>query len=584
MKRIFASIIVFSTYLTLFSQEAINKDVKVVSNYAPVVSEATKISILPQIDDTTSQKPTFEYKITSKKLDSEFVTQPISPATLSKEKVFYAPTSFAKLGIGTYSTAFAELYYNILKSEKYAVGLSFDHLSSIGHVSLSNDSLVSAPLHLTNGALNVRRFYKGKTISFDLNFNRTGMDFYGLQTLSSTKNYYLNSKSNITTPGSQLVDNDTQRHSVIDATLGFSKPGGDEKDDSYNGNFRFAGYSNKTGVSEKTFFLNGGLKHFVENFYLEGLASLESNNVSMPTTTSSLYSYKSTSKTTIIMAPRIGFIFSHADIQVGLNLFSQFGDSVSQGFYVGPHLLGKVNLAEGIITAYGGASSKLSTNNYRAVAYENNFIAPDLNVKSCFNGITLFGGVKGNFSSKTSFLAQVDYSSFTDEHFFVNQMYRTTDPTNKLITQAFDYSNRFNVVYDDGKLLSVYGELLVKPSETLDFILSGRYNSWSLSTQAKAWNKPETEIMFKSIFKPWEGWKIQADIASIGERYVYDPTLQLEKSLSSIIDLNLSGEYQYNQRWLIFGGVYNILASKYYKWNEYPVHGFNVRAGVGFTF
>lgn len=585
MKRILTICLLATLpYIATYGQESINKDVKVVSEYTPVVSEASKISLSPQIDDTTSQKPVFEYKVSSKKLEAEFVTQPISPASISKEKTFYAPTSLAKIGVGTYSTAFGELYYNILKSDKYAVALSFDHLSSIGNLQLSNDSLVKAPLHITNGALNVRRFFKRNTLSFDLNFNRTGIEYYGLQNLNSSTDYYLNHTSNLTTSGVLLEGDKIQRHSVVDATIGYAKTGGDEKDDSYNGSFRFSNYGNKIGVTENTILLDAKYKHFVESFYIEGLGNIESNVVSTPSNNNTLYYFLPANRTTVAIMPRIGFIFSHADIQVGLNIISQVGDNLDKGAYIGPHLLAKANLAEGIISVFGGISSKLNTNSYRSIAYENKYIAPDLNVKSSFTGINLFGGVKGNFSSKTSFLAQVDYSSFTNEHFFVNKMYRTTDPTNTALVQKYDYSNKFDVVYDDGKLLTVSGEFIVKPNELFDIVLSGKYYSWDLSTQLKAWHKPEMELGIKSVLKPAEGWKIQAQLLSIGKRYAYDATTLGPKELKSIWDLSINAEYNYNQQWMFFGGVYNLLANKYYQWNEYPTHGVNIRVGIGYTF
>lgn len=574
-------ILIFST-LSIFSQESISKDVKVVSNYAPVVSEATKISLLPQLDDTISTKPTFEYKIASKRMDAEFVTQPISPASMTKEKTYYAPKSLAKVGIGNYTLGFGEIYYNILQSDKYAAAISFDHLSSAGHLKLSNDSLVSAPLNLTNGAINARRFYKGKTLGFDLNFNRIGTTYYGLQTLRADKLYYLDSKNSTTTSGSELQDITSQRHSTVDATISLVKSEDEEKNDSYSSLFRFSNYSNKSGVSENTLHLEGDYKHFVENFYIAATGSLEYNGLTSPATTSTLYNYTSSDRTTFTLQPVLGFRFSRTEVELGLRLTTISGDSIDKNTYIGPHLIGSINLAEGIITTYGGVKTRVNTNNYREIANENNFIAPDLYIQPSSYGITLLGGVKGNFSSKTSFLAQVDYSSFTNEHFYVNKFYRTTDPTNTTITQEYDYSNRFGTVYDDGTLLSVYGEFIVKPNELLYFMINGRYNSWKLDSQLKAWHKPETELGFKTIVKPWEGWKISADVTAIGKRYAYDP--KEIKELKSIVDLSLAAEYQYNQRWMFFGGAYNLLGNKYYKWNEYPTHSVNVRLGVGLTF
>ncbi len=584
MKRVSLYMFAFAIFSNSYAQESINKDVKVVSQYTPAVAEATKISVSPQIDDTTSAKPTFEYKINAKRYESEFVTQPISAATMAKERIFYPEKTLIKFGAGTYSTIFGELYYNIYQSDKYAVGLNFDHLSSFGTLKLSNDTLVDAPHSNTNLGFSARRFIKNKTIGFDIKYNRTGVEYYGLENINPASYYYLNSGSSDSTSGASLAEGSSQYHSNFEAAINLQSFAGQEKDDSYTGGFTFSNYGNKYSVGETSIFLDGSYRHNQESMYLLGLATIDVNMLNTSTSTYPQYNYVSGNRATVTLMPRVGFIFSHMDIQVGLNIYNQTGDLDEKGFKIGPHLLANLNLAEDIITAYGGLSSKLNVNKYKDVAYENYYVAPDLSVKSSFYGLRMFGGLKGNFSSKTSFLVEASYSSFTDEHFFVNKLYRTTDPTNTTMTQLFDYSNRFDVVYDDGKLLNLIGEFVVKPTDNLDFILFGSYNQYNLSYQPQAWHKPQLEFGLKSTIRPLEGLIINANVTSIGKRYAFDPTTLDEKTLKQALDISINGEYHYNQRWMFFGGIYNLIASDYYKWNEYPTHGINVRAGLGIKF
>jgi len=63
--------------------------------------------------------------------------------------------------------------------------------------------------------------------------------------------------------------------------------------------------------------------------------------------------------------------------------------------------------------------------------------------------------------------------------------------------------------------------------------------------------------------------------------YSFDDTI---KTLEGVFDFNLGADYYFSNRWTLWADLNNAAASKYYKWNGYPMQRFNAKAGITFSF
>jgi outer membrane receptor protein involved in Fe transport len=54
--------------------------------------------------------------------------------------------------------------------------------------------------------------------------------------------------------------------------------------------------------------------------------------------------------------------------------------------------------------------------------------------------------------------------------------------------------------------------------------------------------------------------------------------------LSPGLDFNIGGEFDIGQNWRIWLQMNNLFNNTYQRWNQYPVFGFNVMAGVVYSF
>ena len=582
---------IFSLLVTLFlaistNGQELNKDVKVVREYNPIISDAFKINQLPteEVDQTTFN-PKFTYNILSKAMSSGLAVEPITAARLTPERKTVLDKSYVKGGLGNYATIFGELNYNVLRSEEYAVGLNVGHITSAGDVELEDDNKVDAPFHDTWASLYFRRFWKDYTLSIDAEFEHNIYNYYGFQNITDGNYYntYINETNAIISGSDLLNEDDKQRLSSFDLTVGFNNKVLDDSETPFNVQFQFGTFSNMTGIGENHFGLNGTTRIFLDNMFIDIAGGFDYYGTSVPGSDPNVYLFLDRNMTVVNLAPAVGFQFEGANVKIGLDMFVQLGGQ-DDDFNVAPHLEADLEIAEGIVTAFAGIKGDYYINNYETIQRENQFISPDVNVKNSFHGIHLFGGLRGNFSSQTSFTARLDYSTFDNEHFFVNRSYHSNLPS--LINAPDDQFNRFDVEYDDGTLLSVSGELKYEPSQHFNILLKGKYNGWNLDNLAQAWHKPEIELGMTANFEAMEDLWLNAGLYSIGKRYVFDATNleNQEKELKSVIDFNLGVNYQVSSKWTAFANVNNLFFAKYYQWNGYPLQGLNMRAGIGYSF
>jgi len=560
---------------SIYAQE-LNKDVKVVREYNPIISDAFKINKLPVDEvDSTTFNPSFSYDILSKAMASGLAIEPITAARLKPERKTVLDKSYVKGALGNYATLFGDLNYNVLRSEEYALGLNIGHLTSNGDIELEDKTKSEAPIHDTWASLYFRRFWDKYTLSLDAEFDHNIYDYYGYQTMDETLDYYYDPFN--TTTGDNLMADRKQRLSSFGLNMGFGNKVVDPDEVSFKANLKWQTFSNITGVSENGIGLNGKARVYFDNMFLDIVGGFDYYGTSVPDSDSPLYNFMENNTTVLNISPAVGFVFEGIDFKVGLDSYSLLGGE-GDGFNIAPHVDANLVIAEGIVSAFAGVQGDYEINNYQKIQKENRFVAPDVNVLNSFNGLHFFGGLKGNFSSQTSFVARVDYSIFDNEHFYVNHSF------SKVSDGTINQTNLFDVVYDDGNLLTLSGELKYEPSQRMNILLKGKYNGYDLDNLEKAWHKPEVEIGLTGNYEPFEDLWVNLGVYSMGKRYALDVESGEAKELKSVIDINLGAEYMISSKWTMFAQLNNAIVSKYYQWNGYPMQGLNIRVGVGYSF
>jgi hypothetical protein len=255
--------------------------------------------------------------------------------------------------------------------------------------------------------------------------------------------------------------------------------------------------------------------------------------------------------------------------RVGVELLADIrGDDVAPHIYPDAYL--QIGVVQGILVPYLGADGKLQVNNYRTVIEENPYIMPALSVSNTSHNLRGYVGLKGSLSQTVSYDLRASYSLISKMPFYVND---TSDAL----------GNTFGVTYDDVSLTRIRGELGIRPSERLDFLLQARYDQYDLDELEKPWHKPEITASLVGRYNLRNKILLDASLNYLGDRFAPATYLDPEMvKLKGFIDLNLGIEYRYTKLLSAFLRLNNILGARQYFWNHYPAVGFN--AMVGFTY
>ncbi len=584
-KNIFFIVVLMLAAWSIKAQETIQKDVHVVREYAPSVSDALKLNLMPPREDTLRVTPEFKYQVMGKAMLTTPELGPIPPASLASEPKEELYSSYIRGGLGNYELLFGDIWYNLLRNESFALALKLGQESSWGELELENGEPAKAPYHQTNGGFYLRHFFDDKTLSLDMDFNRHAYRYYGYQTIDAAGTYLVPTPDPISlepVSGEDLMADKKQRITTFDVTLGLAGQQANVDETRYNMNLGFGTFGNKTGVGENRISLGGDLKMPFDNLNVHVEGGFDYYKTSVPSENEMplLWNFSERQQLLVNLNPRVVFPLDMLTIEGGLNITGRI-DDLGDKFYLAPHLTANLLVAEGIVSAFGGLTGEVRPANYRRIMAENPFTSPDVHVKPAFSNLLFFAGVKGNFSSATSFTARLDYEFLTDEHFFVNRWFSSYG----VVPPDYGTSNLFDVIYDDGTLLTLSGELLIKPIPELDILLKGAYYDWALDNLSKPWHRPEMELGLRGQYRLDEHLLLSAALNVLGKRYALDLTsVEGQKQLDAVVDFNLGGDYQFTSRLNFFARVQNIFGDKYYRWSGYPMQGINFRVGAGYSF
>lgn len=111
MKRsIWTAALLAALILPRLADAQVEKLVEVTKEYAPVVQQATKLPMVPDMTDTTRMRPEISYTVTPLSLHTALGTQPIRPATVTYWDFNRPLPGYLKAGAGYPLNSVADLY------------------------------------------------------------------------------------------------------------------------------------------------------------------------------------------------------------------------------------------------------------------------------------------------------------------------------------------------------------------------------------------------------------------------------------------------------------------------------------------
>lgn len=541
----FVALIVFIKTQSFAQSKLDSLTVVSTGDYKPTLIDAAKIADVPSFSDSTKKLTVPPITIVSKKAQTNYQVDSIKAAEMKGEPLAKLYNALAKLGFGTYTTPYMELWFNNLRSKEYSWGTHYKHLSSSATLKNSGFSGFSD----NEFGLYGKRYLKEHTMYGNFDYKRNVVHFYGYNTFLHQLN----------------KDATVQRFNLFSASGGLQSHYTQKNRINHDVRLSYYNLADLYQASEN-------------NIKADVMAQTELyKEILKVNALVDFYNYKTkydTINNTIIQL-NPNFIAKGEKYRASIGLTATADIFEATKFYFYPNVNLSYNVIDEIIVPFVGATGGLQKNSFKSFTDANPFVLSELQMKNTNRKYELFGGIKGTISSKMAFYAKASYADVNDFALFVNH---TEDIT----------KNRFNVIYDDAQIINVRGELSYQMKEKIRIMLSGDYYNYKMKTELQAWYKPQVQIALSANYNLKDKIVVKADFFYIDQQFARTYNEMYNKysalTLKGVFDLNLGVEYRYTKKLGFFLNLNNLASMRYNRWMNYPTQRFSLMAGLSYAF
>jgi hypothetical protein len=548
--------------------------------------DANKLSTVPLIKEQVIDMTTIRYSTLPTRKTVTIEPKPILAAKINvEEKLPRLYRGYVRAGFGTFETVPVDFYFMDGRSKKGTYGIHYKLLRSSGLALGDGDSI---PDRFSDNRLEIwgRRFLKKHILEGSLNWERNVSHWYGFDNAQFTgEDVFMDSlRQRLNTFGGRVSYATFERDSS-EINYKFDLAIRNTKDlfDGSETNFDWVAtasqlrktelFSGEIGVNYNTFSFTG------PNIGRFGVPILDEENIKA----------RSWDNAVIRLVPTAQTIWRDLRAKVGVGLyFEGRGDSPAH-FY--PLAEVSYNMFKGLIVPYAGVRGSVEPTTYLGLYRENPFIQTFPDLRNRNNKLELYGGIGGAVSKTVSFSAGVNYNSWENFAYFVNDSLYLSDSTNILYRSV---GNRFTIIYDDLRALNIHGEMAIYSGEKWKANLRGDWFNYTLGNEVHAWHQPNLKITASGQYKLRDKFTVGVDIFYIGSRWAKSlvPVEGVEAEadgsyhfkLDGFTDANINVEYKYNKRLSAWVQFNNTLALRYQRWSGYDVQRFLAMMGATYAF
>jgi hypothetical protein len=547
----FVLLLVLGYFAAALAQTGLNDiNLNAESVFEPTIKDAIKLGDLPEIKDTVKKISNINYGIISTPLVSKYEVIPIDAAKMQNEPLSKLYHSLLKVGMGTYTTPYGEFWVNSLRTRDVAYGLHLKHLSSSSHLKDVGYSGFSD----NEGEIYGKKFYKKHTLTGEFNYKRNVSRFYGYDTTENKLD----------------KDYTKQRYQLFEPVVKLQSHYTDSSKINHSIKVGYYNLKDLYSVAENNIKLNTVFNTFINKERLFVAFDVDYYNHKLPNDTFN--------DVIIKLNPYFETHGKKWMLDIGVAATMDAFSNKSAKFYFHPQLNAQFDVYESIIIPYAGINGGLQKNSLRSLSNENPFVTSTLNYKNSNTKFNVFGGLKGNLSSKTSYDIKASYSMVDSMHFFVVDY-----------TKNGTLDNQYKVIYDNTNLFNVIGQVKYQYKEKIHFIAKGNYYMYKTKNLTRAYHRPDFDLTFSAQYNLKSKIILKGDVFVIGNQFaltkVSDASFKYTtepKLLKGIVDVNLGAEYRYSKMLSFFVNFNNIANTRYYRWEKYPSQRFNLMAGLTF--
>jgi hypothetical protein len=537
---------------TLVNSQGLNEQVTVVAAYEPSIPEVNKIIINPASSETEVKLPEMTYSIRPVQLKPLLQPEVIPAVKLVSEPQKRLKRNYARVGFGTYTSPYVELFANTLRSKTYSLGVHLKHLSSSGEIKDYPKSNNSLNLIQLQG----QKFFDAHTLSAQAGYRRNVVHHYGFNP----------TEFKIFIPGDDLK----QKFDRINASLDFVSRYQDADKLNHRIALAFTNVSDHFQTRESNIVVNASADKQFELFDFTDFQQLGIE------TDISFTGYKDSvlkqSSTLVSVRPFIATEFEMYAFRLGLDITFK-GDTVSKA-YLFPFAEARIRVIDDALTVKAGISGGLKRYGFDALADMNPFVQSVLPLKYTRDKFTFYAEARARAGKHINLLASFKASALENAYFFVNDF--TQVPF-----------NRFTLIHDDAKLLSGKFEAEYHTAEKIRVKAFVSFEKWTPEHELHAWHKPAFTLGGDAYYNLSDKLIASASVVYRGKQYAKitnEVNSITVKTLKAYADLGLGLEYRYTRSLSAFLNLNNLMGTRTYVWNNYPGYRFNLMAGVTYSF
>jgi hypothetical protein len=563
------SLLLLSTIVTAQKQdENIGTEVvNVVKPYTPTISDAFKVKETPTLDDEeTSKKENIQYNIFSFPVASTFTPAKGKAADVDKSPAEKIYSNYMTLAAGNYGTVNAELFVTQNVSNTDYFGGMLRHLSSQGGIKgvELEDKFFNTALDLTYGSRT-----KAMNWNADVGYKHQVYNWYGLKP---------GMLDNATIDG--INERQTYHTLYVGGRLNLSES--ILKESSIKFTRFWDGYSS----AENRFVAKPSLQFDVVEQKIKADFVVDYLSGSFDKTIAGGSSYKY-GFTNFGFQPSIKIKKDDLSVNAGVGFFYSAAQQGGKSkFFIYPQVTGSYKVVGDLMIFYAGIEGTLKQNSYNEFAQENFFVSPTLGIAPTDQKFDVYAGLKGKLANSISYNIRGSYLNEENKALFKNNGYE------EMIGSAgYNYGNSFNILYDNVKTISFFGELKADFSKNVSFGVNGTFSSYTMDAQQEAWNLPAIKLATTLDVTITPKWYAGGSLFFVGDRkdqFIHGSITTVYPveniTLKSYFDLNAHVGYNYSERLTFFLKGNNLANQGYQRWLNYPVQGLQVMAGASYKF
>ena len=545
--------------------------INVVKPYSPTVSDAFKVKLSPEINDTEfNKKRVIQYSIFSIPVASTFTPAKGKAKVLRVDPSAPVYDNFITAGFGNFSTPQIEAFVHTNSTRYNDFGGFFNYHSSKGGIEdvLLDDDFLDTRLDM---------FYKQEESDFDWQLNG-GIRFqkYNWYGLPEQINFSQNTISGL---------NETQKYTnmYLGGKLNYN--------DSFfqGGTIELNRFTDDEASTENHILIQPKIEFPIASEFINANARLEylKGEFFMNYAGDDNIEY---SFFTIGFNPNFEVLRDNLTINLGADILYSSGsaDGEDAKIYTYPKVNASYIVIDEVLTAYAGVIGRLHQNTYSEFTNDNPFVSPTLSIKRTDEQYNGFVGFKGKLASNIGYNFKGSYKSEKDKPFFKLNPSKTEGSI--IVTKGYEAGNSFQIVYDDVKTLSAFAEISIDFSKELKLGGNIEFNSYSKDSIVEAWNLPELKASAFANYNQ-DKWFAGANLFFVGERkdefaYTFPNIQSVDEiiTLGNYVDLNFNGGYKFSDKLTAFAKVNNVFSSNYQKYTNFKVQGLQVFAGLTYKF